>query len=197
MAENENQPGSKNNDSLADRVLRARRNSTAKPGQVVCQPEGALTPTEKVHVPGALVIQPPDYSKLGPVAKIRAHMLEGKAALEAFSLVYKGQLDVLKAQVEQAVKARQTGIAAAAEAYFFQLDGEHVRNLSEFGVENAALRWEAVTKLTAMSVAKVREVENQPTWPEDIRIDTIDRIFAIRMQVSDDIMAAVGQKYSK
>jgi len=93
------------------------------------------------------------------------------------------------------VKVHKTRIGVAAEEYLRTLDSKHLELLTELGMRNAATRWKAVTDLTDMAVAKINEVEAKD-WPPRLIDDTIEKIFAVRERVANEIMKELGIEHS-
>jgi hypothetical protein len=122
--------------------------------------------------------------------------MERKAALRALEEQYNGQLDFLKHNIAEQVKVGKTRVSVAAEEYLKALDATHLNVLNQLGMRNAATRWNAVTELTELAVAKVKEVEGKQ-WPPSLIKDTIQKIFALRERVAAEIMRELGIEHGK
>jgi len=83
-----------------------------------------------------------------------------------------------------------------AEEYLKKLDAKHLEVLAQLGMRNASTRWKAVTDLTDMAVAQVREVEGKE-WPEKLIKNTVEKVFALRERVAAEIMKELGSEYTK
>ena len=197
MAENADQQGGKKDWSRVDGLLSAKDPTPAPtPGQLVRTRDPALVPAENSEIPAPLIVPRPDLmASQGILAKLKANQLGRKAALEQLQVQYSGQLDVLKETVSQAVKVHKTRIGVAAEEYLRTLDSKHLELLTQLGMRNAATRWKAVTDLTDMAVAKINEVEGK-NWPQRFIDDTINKIFAVRERVANEIMKELGIEHS-
>jgi hypothetical protein len=198
VAENSDQLANKKDWSRVESLLTANDPTPAStPGQLVRTRDPALVPAENSEIPAPLIVPRPDLmGSQGILARLKANQLGRKAALEQLQVQYSGQLDVLKETVSQAVKVHKTRIGVAAEEYLRTLDSKHLELLTQLGMRNAATRWKAVTDLTDMAVAKINEVEGK-NWPQRFIDDTINKIFAVRERVANEIMKELGSDHAK
>jgi hypothetical protein len=158
--------------------------------------ESPLTPDGGTGVPTPLIVPRPDLvASLGILAKLKANQLGRKVALEQLQAQYSGQLDALKETVSQAVKVHKTRIAVAAEEYLRTLDSKHLELLTQLGMRNAATRWKAVTDLTDMAIAKIKEIEGKD-WPQRFIDDTMAKVFEVRERVANEIMKELSTEHS-
>lgn len=183
--------------SHADSILDAK-GSPAAPVPVPLDHalESTLAPDHSAIVPAPLIVPRPDLiASQGILAKLKANQLGRKAAVEQLQVQYSGQLDALKETVSQAVKVHKTRIAVAAEEYLRTLDSKHLELLTQLGMRNAATRWKAVTDLTDMAVAKIKEIEGKD-WPQRFIDDTMAKVFEVRERVANEIMKELGTEHS-
>lgn len=181
----------------ADSILDAKGSpATSLPVPVDHSLESTLTPDDRSMVPAPLIVPRPDLiASQGILAKLKANQLGRKAAVEQLQVQYSGQLDALKETVSQAVKVHKTRIAVAAEEYLRTLDSKHLELLTQLGMRNAATRWKAVTDLTDMAVAKIKEIEGKD-WPQRFIDDTMAKVFEVRERVANEIMKELGTEHS-
>lgn len=197
MVDENSQQGRKKDWGLAESVLGSMKLPQAEPTQGVRPSERALVPQESSAIPAPLIIAPPDTSaSLGIVAMWKAKQMGRKAALTALEEQYNGQLELLKHVVTEQVKVGKTRVSVAAEEYLNKLDAKHMEVLAQLGMRNAATRWKAVTDLTDMALAQVREVEGKD-WPEPLIKDTVGKVFELRERVATKIMRELGSEYAK
>lgn len=194
MTDNSDQKSEKKDWSRVDSLLASREPaglSHAKETELIpLQAEGSS------DIPTPLIVPRPDLmASQGIIAKLQANNLGRKAGLAQLQVQYNGQLEVLKETISQAVKVHKTRIGVAAEEYLRTLDSKHLELLTQLGMRNASTRWKAVTDLTDMTVAKIKEVEGKD-WPKNFIDDTLEKIFALRERVSNEIMKELGTEYS-
>jgi hypothetical protein len=136
-------------------------------------------------------IAPPLHPPLDFIGKLKANAKNRKAVMEALDAHYSSQLDGLQAQLSAGLRVHKTKVDQQAEEYLKTLDASHLEVLGQLGVRNAATRWQAITELTDLAVAKIKEIQEKQ-WPESLIDDTVSQILSLRKRVAAEVMREFG-----
>lgn len=125
------------------------------------------------------------------LSRIKANSKNRKAMMEALDVHYATQLDGLRAQLSAGLKVHKSKLDLQAEEYLKSLDAQHLEVLGQLGIRNAATRWKAITELTDLAVAKIKEVQEKQ-WPESLIDETISQILSLKNRVAAEVMREFG-----
>jgi hypothetical protein len=125
------------------------------------------------------------------IGRLKANSKNRKAMMQALDAHYHSQLEGLRAQLSAGLKVHKSKLDLQAEEYLKSLDAQHLDVLGQLGIRNAATRWKAITELTDLAVAKIKEVQEKQ-WPESLIDETIGQILELKNRVAAEVMREFG-----
>jgi len=125
------------------------------------------------------------------IAKFKANGIQRKAAIEAISIWYRGQLDVARHAVEEAARVKKAEVSKVAEQMLMSLDAEHLRYLVSLGLQNFDFRNNALKQLGDQTAKSLKEIE-QRDWPPHLVEKTIGAILRQHERFFEKILEELG-----
>jgi len=128
----------------------------------------------------------------GVLMEFKANRMGRKATLEALQDQYNSALIIYKHHLQNVVMGQTARDDVDYAAYQKQLDQEYLEVLAELGLRNKSVREQTLIKLTDMTAARLKEVQEKD-WPQALKDSVIDDLIALRQRFSDEMMKELGR----
>ena len=201
MAENESQKGEGKTDwSVYESLTNAGQSTGPAPEAEAPLSDGAIVPAGGAGVPASITqsyFAPPDFAaQEGLMVQWRAGKLKRQATLAALEKHFDAQLDVLGHRLAARVTGEKSMIDESLDNFLRRLDEKRIEVLRELGMRNLDNRSKALMDLTAINVARVKEVIAKD-WPDSAKRQTIADLNTLLKRINAEMMQETGRKYAK
>ncbi|MGH7948604.1 MAG: hypothetical protein ACREQF_05220 [Candidatus Binataceae bacterium] len=129
----------------------------------------------------------------GVLVRFKEKRITRKAAAEQLKILYEGQRELIKHQVNEAVRIGKASATQVAETYLFKLNSQHLEELDTLGLQNTGKRQEMLRKLADQTSQNLRQAE-ESDWPDSVKKRTIDGIFELHDQFFDKLNRELGER---
>ena len=127
----------------------------------------------------------------GLMMEFRAGKIRRGATISALKAWHSGQLEVAKAQIQQAVRVHTAQASVQAERFLESLNQEYLAYLGELGLKNTAERQQMIIRLNEQTSRSLRQVMDAD-WPQNMKDGAIASITRMHEAFADKLLQEVG-----
>jgi hypothetical protein len=168
-----------------DKRVRAQKESAN--GSHPMLPRGAgLVAVAPAAAPTPQVAEPTTI-----VARVKANMIQRKIGVAQLDELYKAQMDLIRHQLKEAVRARKAEATEAADRYLLELNRSHLNFLAELGLKNVDKRQEIVIELNERTSQRLSDIMNRD-WPASLKDHAVDEILDMNKDFAERLRHELG-----